>query len=64
MHNHCINNLLNLEEVIVKKVIHSHSQVKIVLETNQKNISVQYAVVLQKGFTIIECRLSRIFLSS
>lgn len=33
MHNHCINKLLNIEDVIVKKVIHSDSFVKIMLET-------------------------------
>ena len=36
MHNHCINKLLNIEDVIVKKVIHSDSYVKILLETNPK----------------------------
>ena len=36
MHNHCINKLLNIEEVIVKKVIHSDSFVKILLETTPK----------------------------
>ena len=33
MHSHCINKLLNIEDVIVKKVIHSDSFVKIMLET-------------------------------
>lgn len=33
MHNHCINQLLNLEGVIVKKIIHADSFVKIYLET-------------------------------
>ncbi len=33
MHNHCINKLLNIEDVIVKKIIHSDSSVKIMLET-------------------------------
>lgn len=33
MHNHCINKLLNIEGVIVKKIIHSDSFVKIMLET-------------------------------
>lgn len=33
MHNHCINKLLNIEDVIVKKVIHADSFVKIHLET-------------------------------
>ena len=36
MHNHCINKLLNIEEVIVKKVIHSDTFVKIYLETKPK----------------------------
>ena len=36
MHNHCINKLLNIEEVIVKKVFHSDSFVKILLETTPK----------------------------
>lgn len=39
MHNHCINKLLNIEEVIVKKVIHSDSSVKILLETRPKEHS-------------------------
>lgn len=36
MHNHCINKLLNIEDVIVKKIIHSDSYVKIMLETKPK----------------------------
>ena len=33
MHNYCINKLLDLKEVKVKKIIHSDSQVKIYIET-------------------------------
>ena len=33
MHNNCINKLLNLEGVIVKKVIHADNFVKIYIET-------------------------------
>lgn len=36
MHSHCINKLLNIEDVIVKKVIHADSFVKIMLETKAK----------------------------
>ena len=36
MHNHCINKLLNIEDVIVKKIVHSNSFVKIMLETKPK----------------------------
>lgn len=36
MHNHCINKLLNIEEVIVKNVVHADSFVKIHLETKPK----------------------------
>ena len=36
MHNHCINKLLNIEEVIVKKIIHADHFVKIMLETKPK----------------------------
>ena len=36
MHNHCINKLLNIEDVIVKNVIHAKSFVKIMLETRPK----------------------------
>lgn len=36
MHNHCINKLLNIEEVIVKKIIHSDTFVEIYLETKSK----------------------------
>lgn len=36
MHNHCINKLLNIEDVIVKKIIHSDSSVKIMIETNAR----------------------------
>ena len=36
MHNYCINKLLNIEEVIVKKVVHTDIFVKIFLETNPK----------------------------
>ena len=33
MHNNCINKLLNLEDVIVKKIAHTDSSVKVFLET-------------------------------
>lgn len=33
MHNHCINKLLNIEDVIVKKVEHADTFIKIYLET-------------------------------
>ena len=33
MHNYCINKLLNIEDVIVKKVVHADSFVQIYLET-------------------------------
>ena len=36
MHNHCINKLLNIEDVIVKNIIQADSYVKIVLETKPK----------------------------
>lgn len=36
MHNHCINKLLNLEEVIVKNVVHADTFVNIYLETKPK----------------------------
>ena len=36
MHNHCINKLLNIEDIIVKKVIHSDTFVKIHLETRPR----------------------------
>ena len=36
MHNHCINKLINIEDVIVKNIIHSNSSVKIMLETKPK----------------------------
>ena len=36
MHNYCINKLLNIEEIIVKKVVHADIFVKIFLETNPK----------------------------
>ena len=36
MHNHCINKLLNIEDVIVKKVIHADSFIKIMLETKPR----------------------------
>ena len=36
MHNHCINKLLNIEEVIVKKVVHADTFTKIYLETKPK----------------------------
>jgi len=39
MHNYCINKLLNIKEVIVKKVSHSDSFVKIYLETKPKEHS-------------------------
>ena len=32
MHSHCINKLLNLEDVIVKKVLHADSFVKIFID--------------------------------
>ena len=36
MHNYCINKLINIEDVIVKKIIHSDSSVRIMLETKPK----------------------------
>lgn len=33
MHNHCINKLLNIKDVIVKKVIQADTFIKIYLET-------------------------------
>mgnify|MGYP001013787592 FL=1 len=33
MHNHCINKLLNIKDVIVKKIVHADTFVKIYLET-------------------------------
>lgn len=33
MHNYCINKLIDLKEVNVKKIIHSDSNVKIYIET-------------------------------
>lgn len=36
MHNYCINKLLNIEDVIVKKVEHADTFVKIYLETIPK----------------------------
>ena len=36
MHSHCINKLLNLEDVIIKKVSHSDTFVKIYIETKPK----------------------------
>ena len=36
MHNHCINKLLDLEDVIVKKVVHADTFVKIFIETKPK----------------------------
>jgi len=36
MHSHCINKLLNIEEVIVKKIVHGDTFVKIMLETKPK----------------------------
>ena len=48
MHNHCINKLLNIKDVIVKKVIHSESYVKILLETNPKEHSCPACGLLTK----------------
>lgn len=36
MHNHFINKLLNIEEVIVKKVVHVDTFAKIHLQTKSK----------------------------
>ena len=36
MHNHCINKLLNIEDVFVKKIVHADTFVKIMLETKPK----------------------------
>lgn len=33
MHNYCINKLLNIEDIFVKKIVHSHNSVKIFIET-------------------------------
>jgi len=37
MHNYCINKLLNIEDVIVKKIIHSDHYVKIFLDTKPRD---------------------------
>ncbi len=37
MHNHCINKLINIEEVIVKKIVHADNFVQIHLETKPKD---------------------------
>lgn len=34
MHSHCTKNLLNLEDIFIKKVVHADSSVKIFIETN------------------------------
>lgn len=39
MHNYCINKLLNIEEVIVKKVVHADTFIKIYLATKPKEHS-------------------------
>lgn len=36
MHNHCINKLLNIKEVIIKKIVHADTFVEIFLETKPK----------------------------
>ena len=52
MHSHCINKLLNLEDVIVKKVSHSDSFVKIfdyVLSANPSFINTYNQTVPTAG---------------
>ncbi|SFO68958.1 zinc-finger of transposase IS204/IS1001/IS1096/IS1165, partial [Anaerocolumna aminovalerica] len=34
MHSHCTKNLLNLEDVFIKKVVHADHYVRIFIETN------------------------------
>lgn len=48
MHNHCINKLLNIEDVIVKKVVHADTFVKIYLETTPKEHSCPVCGALTK----------------
>ena len=56
MHNYCVNKLLDLKEVKVKKIIHSDSQVKIYIETKA---TLKFVLVVGKQlstFTIIDIR--------
>ena len=39
MHNHYINKLINIEDVIVKKIVHEDNSIKIMLETTPKEHS-------------------------
>lgn len=68
MHNHCINKLLNLKGVTVKK-ISKRSPMQILLWTscwnqNPKSIFALPAANLQKEYTATGCKPSRIFLFS
>ena len=61
MHNHCINKLLNIEDVIVKNVIHAKSFVKSCWKPGLKSIPVQHVADLQKESMTTECRQSKIY---
>ena len=43
MHSHCINKLLNIEDVFVKKIVHADTFVKIMLETKPKEHLIIYS---------------------
>ena len=61
MHNHCINQLLNLEGVVVKKIIHADSFVKIYLETKPSQQICLHCGASTKKSMITVPRPSRIF---
>ena len=48
MHNHCINKLLDLEDVLVKKVVHADTLVKIFIETKPKEHVCPYPDLFSK----------------
>ena len=61
MHSHYTNKLLNIEDVIIKKIHHADTFLKIYLETNPHVLAV---VPLQNVFMITVIKLLRIYLFS
>lgn len=64
LHNHCINNLLNIKDVIVKKLFMLILLWKSSLKPLQRSIYVHAVAPAQWGFMTTECRPSRTCLSN
>ena len=61
MYSYCSNNLLNIKDVFIKKVVHADFYVKVFIETLHHRL-VRVVAQSRKEFMTIGYRQSRIFL--